>query len=334
MTQPRVLTAFTVLLLALAPEARAQEFPAVREIRAHTANYSARSSRPVRRFVVHTSEGSEASCIAWFRNPRARVSAHYVVSLQGRVTRMVPDMSVAYHARAYNADSIGIECEGYAGRNRWTTAQYQSLAALVRGLCDRYGIPKTRQFVIGHSEVPGSGKVDPGRFFDWSRFMALVAAGQPATTTAGAPTSGLVTVLDHAVGGGGHDDGSSLVEVLPDEVAVHGAAGGAQVGHLARGRRVVSKGGSAGWTRVLWRGRAAWVRSASVRHVPSATVEVVSAPALNVRAAPSSSAVVIGQVRRDQAFEALERRGPWILVQFDERRGWVHSDYTYAATLP
>jgi N-acetyl-anhydromuramyl-L-alanine amidase AmpD len=121
MTFPRVVLC-TLLALFCATTSQAQEV--AREVRAHRANYSARSSRAIRSVVIHTSEGSEESAISWFRNPRSRVSAHYVVSFAGRITRVVPDMSVAYHARRYNADSIGIEAEGHAARDGWTAAQY------------------------------------------------------------------------------------------------------------------------------------------------------------------------------------------------------------------
>jgi N-acetyl-anhydromuramyl-L-alanine amidase AmpD len=296
-----------------------------REVRAHRANYSARSSRAIRRVVIHTSEGSEESAISWFRSPRSRVSAHYVVSFAGRVTRVVPDMSVAYHARRYNADSIGIEAEGYAARDGWTAAQYRALAALVRGLCERYGIPKDRRSIIGHSEVPNSGKVDPGRFFDWARFMSLVRGGPEAATPPVAV--GLATVVANAVAT------KTLVEVVADGVAVHASPGGQPLGRLDRGTRFVATASTSAWTPITWAGRQAWVSTAGVRGVPG-EVEVVTAQALNVRAGPSTSAGVIGLTGHDQAYHRLARQGPWALIQFDHRRAWVHTNYTRGGTLP
>lgn len=323
-----------LVALGAAPMSQAQEFPQVREVRAHRANYSARSSRRIRRIVLHTSEGSEASCISWFRNPRSRVSAHYLVGFQGRITRLVPDMSVAYHARQYNADSIGIENEGWADRDRWTTAQYRSLAAVVRGLCDRYSIPKERQFIIGHSQVPGSGKVDPGRYFDWSRFMALVREG-PSGSSGTPPATGLATVVHSvATGGATASSSASLVEVTTEGLVAHTAPDGQSLGRLGRGTRFVTTGRSPGWTRITWRGRSAWVSAAGVRNVQSGEVEIVTASALNVRAGPSTSSTLLGQVARDQAYHRLEQSGPWALIQFDHRRAWVHTNYTRSASLP
>lgn len=263
MTLARFCTTAIAVLIALAataPGSSAQEFPPVREVRAHRANYSARASRTIRRIVLHTSEGSEASCISWFRNPSARVSAHYLVSHAGRITRFVPDMSVAYHARKYNADSIGIENEGRASRNGWTTAQYRSLAALVRGLCDRYGIPKDRRFIIGHNEVPGSGKADPGRYFDWALFMSLVRGGAPSTSSSSAPPSaGLATVIH-----GGSAPSSSvpaLIEVTADRLNVRAAPGGSILGQVRRGARFAIVERRSGWLRIRWNGRQAWVHA-------------------------------------------------------------------------
>lgn len=169
--------------------------PPVRSMPAYSGNYTRRSGRQIRYVVIHTIEGSEAGAISWFQNPSARVSAHYVVSHAGRVTRTVNDADRAWHAgnSTYNEQSIGIECEGHAGRNNWTDTQYRVLAQLTRALCDRYGIPTTRARIIAHSEVPGATHTDPGRFFDWSRFMGLVQAGG-ATTTSPRPSSQTVTL--------------------------------------------------------------------------------------------------------------------------------------------
>jgi N-acetyl-anhydromuramyl-L-alanine amidase AmpD len=60
---------------------------------------------------------------------------------------------------------------------------YRSLARLTRYLADRYDIPLDREHIIGHDQVPGPTAVfqpgmhwDPGRYFAWAHFMALVGA--------------------------------------------------------------------------------------------------------------------------------------------------------------
>jgi len=53
---------------------------------------------------------------------------------------------------------------------------YRASAALTAEICKRYGIPRDRRHIIGHVEIPGARHTDPGRFWDWNRYMALVAA--------------------------------------------------------------------------------------------------------------------------------------------------------------
>src|SRR5690242_8511796 len=84
---------------------------------ASPANYS-RSVRPsaaIRLVVVHATEATFGSTVAWFQNPHAHVSAHYVVGRYGSIAQMVPLSHVAWHAgNAYvNAHSVGIEHEGF-----------------------------------------------------------------------------------------------------------------------------------------------------------------------------------------------------------------------------
>lgn len=152
---------------------------------ASTANYTAgRSGHSIRYVVIHTTQGSYAGAISWFRNPAASVSAHYVIrSSDGQVTQMVHHGDTGWHAgnRTYNQESIGIEHEGFVDApERWyTDAMYRASAALTRHLCDTYGIPIDRAHIIGHAEVPGATHTDPGRGWDWDRYMGLVRGEPP-----------------------------------------------------------------------------------------------------------------------------------------------------------
>ncbi len=304
--------------------ARADAFPQVRQIRAYSGNYSARSSRTIRYVVIHTIEGPESSAINWFQNPRAKVSAHYIVSHAGRVTQMVPDMSVAWHAgnSTYNAQSIGIENEGYAGRNNWTDTQYRVLADLVRGLCDRYGIPKTRSRIIGHKEVPGATHGDPGRHFDWTRFMSLVTGGSGSTAPAPTPTPTPPPATS----------GTLAVEVNADTLNVRDAVWGNVIGQVQRGQRFVASASRSGWYQIDFGARKGWVSSSYVRRV-TATAEVVTASSLNVRSQASTAGGVMASTTTGQRHVRLQQSGDWYLVQFDHRRGWVHGGYTSSVSL-
>ncbi|MCW8137787.1 MAG: N-acetylmuramoyl-L-alanine amidase [Planctomycetota bacterium] len=296
----------------------------IRQIRAHSSNYSARSSRTIRYVVIHTVEGSESSCINWFQNPKSNVSAHYVVSHAGRITQMVPDMSVAWHAgnSTYNAQSIGIENEGYAGRNNWTDVQYRTLADLVRHLCDRYGIPKDRTRIIGHNEVPRATHGDPGRHFDWNRFMNLVRGGSATATTPQTPAPAPQPATT----------GTQAVEVTVDSLNVRTGVMGTIIGQVTRGQQFVATASSQGWYKISFGNRDGWVSGSYVRRV-TATAQRVTASTLNVRGGASTSDTIIGQTSTGRHHVRVQQSGDWFLVQFDGRRGWVHGGYTSTVSL-
>ena len=50
----------------------------------------------------------------------------------------------------------------------FTDAQYESLSALIKDICQRNDIEFTRENVIGHEEY-NPEKSDPGELFDWNR---------------------------------------------------------------------------------------------------------------------------------------------------------------------
>jgi uncharacterized protein YraI len=309
------------------PEA-AYGFPAVRQMPAYSGNYTRRSSRSITRIVIHTVEGSEAGCISWFQNPAANVSAHYVVSHAGRVTQMVPDMSVAWHAgnSYYNEHAIGIENEGYAGRNTWTDTQYRVLADLTRGLCDRYGIPKDRSHIVGHVEVPGTTHTDPGRYFDWSRFMGLVRGGGGGGSTQPAPTPAPAPQPAPAA------NGTVALEVTTDVLNVRTGVMGTIIGQARRGQQFVATASRSGWWRIDFGNGDGWISGDYVRRV-SAQAEVVTASSLNVRTQASTSGGIIAQTSTGQRHVKISQSGDWVLVQFDHRRGWIHGDYTSSVSL-
>ena len=120
MNATRTLAAGLVLLAAgavggAAGEARAHATkPSWDWVPAHSGNYTAMNSRNITTIVIHTVEGSYQGCISWFRNPASRVSAHYVVSLRGDITKMLRDSDMGWHCRSGNPYSIGIENEGFA----------------------------------------------------------------------------------------------------------------------------------------------------------------------------------------------------------------------------
>ncbi|MFI9770488.1 N-acetylmuramoyl-L-alanine amidase [Streptomyces sp. NPDC052415] len=169
------------------PQAGAQvpapDQPTAEWQRANTANFTA-ARRPldhrVDLVVVHVTQTDYLGTLSVFRNPKKKVSAHYVVrSADGHVAQCVRESDIAWHAGNwdYNTRSIGIEHEGWVDRPAYfTDALYERSAALTAAICARHSIPRDRRHIIGHHEVPGTDHTDPGPLWDWKRYLRLVKA--------------------------------------------------------------------------------------------------------------------------------------------------------------
>ncbi|MGX2992877.1 N-acetylmuramoyl-L-alanine amidase [Streptomyces sp. JNUCC 64] len=179
--------ALAALPMAALPPSRAfarpqaVDYPAAESAPASTSNYTAANrptSHTIDRVVVHVTQETWSDTLAIFQNPARKVSAHYVVrSLDGHIAQCVRERDIGWHAGNWNHNtrSIGIEHEGWVDRPEYfTDALYIRSAALTAALCEKYGIPRDRQHVIGHNEVPGADHTDPGPLWDWSRYMRLV----------------------------------------------------------------------------------------------------------------------------------------------------------------
>ncbi|WP_286252050.1 N-acetylmuramoyl-L-alanine amidase [Streptomyces graminofaciens] len=137
--------------------------------------------------VIHVTQGGYDSAVKVFRDPKHGAAAHYIVRKDGRVTQMIRELDVAYHAgnRAYNERSVGIEHEGFVERPEdFTDEMYEASAGLTARICARYDIPVDRKHIIGHVEVPGTDHTDPGEGWDWDRYMKLVRAAAKESTAA------------------------------------------------------------------------------------------------------------------------------------------------------
>jgi hypothetical protein len=146
---------------------------------AHRSNYTNRNRgvKQIDMVIVHVAQGSYSGTISWFQYGGSDVSAHYVVSQNGKVAQCVRNEDIAWHAGnwRYNRMSIGIEHAGYAGDpDTWTNRMYRSSAKLSAYLSRRYNIPVDRRHFIGHREVPGVDKTCPGSHFNWEKYLRLV----------------------------------------------------------------------------------------------------------------------------------------------------------------
>jgi len=138
----------------------------------------------VRHIVMHyTGMKSCQNALDRLCDPKAEVSAHYVVDEDGTIHRMVAEDMRAWHAgvsfwhglRDLNSTSIGIEIVNPGhdyGYRAFPAAQIEALTELASDIMRRHGIAACD--VLGHSDVAPGRKVDPGELFPW---QALAAHG-------------------------------------------------------------------------------------------------------------------------------------------------------------
>lgn len=116
--------------------------------------------------------------IDWLSRPESRVSCHYVIDTDGRITQMVAEDQRAWHAGVavwagesdINSRSIGFEIHnpGHdAGTPEYPERQMQAVIALGLDVVRRWRIKPER--VLAHSDVAPARKNDPGEWFDWPR---------------------------------------------------------------------------------------------------------------------------------------------------------------------
>lgn len=106
-----------------------------------------------------------------------RVSAHFLIRRDGGLIQFVSTKARAWHAGISSFDgrqrcndfSIGVELEG-ADTEAFTDAQYDMLGRLTAGLQRRHPLTD----VAGHQHIAPGRKTDPGPFFDWPRYHALL----------------------------------------------------------------------------------------------------------------------------------------------------------------
>ncbi|WP_419999783.1 N-acetylmuramoyl-L-alanine amidase [Streptomyces boninensis] len=177
--------AVTAAAAALGPltarNAYAAEYPPTEFIPASPQNYRVAdrpTEFPVELVVIHVTQEFYDDTIAIFQDPSRQVSSHYLVrSEDGHIAKMVDEKDVAWHAgnRDYNERSVGIEHEGWVDDPAWfTDAMYRQSALLTAAICTTYNIPKDREHIIGHVEVPGTDHTDPGPNWDWDTYMKYV----------------------------------------------------------------------------------------------------------------------------------------------------------------
>lgn len=155
-------------------------------------------AEPISMVVLHYTEMlSPDEALTRMCDPASEVSAHYLISEQGEVVRLVPEDKRAWHAGvAYwrghtdiNGLSIGIELDhpGHKwGYREFSEAQFEALVPLLARIVGDYDIPRAN--VVGHSDIAPTRKIDPGELFPWDRLAEYrLCLGRPEKLELGDP---------------------------------------------------------------------------------------------------------------------------------------------------
>lgn len=105
-----------------------------------TPNKYVDGERTVHGLVLHIQEGTEAGSEAWFTNPVAQASAHFLNPKTGQLKQLVDTKDAAWAEMAGNRYWISIENEGMSG-DSLTPSQLENAAQLFAWIHTTYGIP-------------------------------------------------------------------------------------------------------------------------------------------------------------------------------------------------
>ena len=138
-----------------------------------------RSRKDIKFVIIHyTGMQSEIESIKRLKDPKSKVSCHYLINRDGKIIMMVPENKIAWHAGKskwknfvnLNKNSIGIELvnKGHDfGYQNFSNHQIKSLIKLCKNLKIKYKI-RTCDF-LGHSDIAPLRKMDPGEKFPWKK---------------------------------------------------------------------------------------------------------------------------------------------------------------------
>lgn len=142
------------------------------------------AARKITCVVIHaTATKGLESPRDWLSHPASKVSAHYLIGLEGNILRMVDEKNVAYHAgesewkgvKHVNAFSVGIELvNSNDGKMPYPEAQITACAAICVPVCKDYGVKL--EDVVGHKDIAPGRKTDPAGF-PWDDFKSRLRAG-------------------------------------------------------------------------------------------------------------------------------------------------------------
>ena len=121
---------------------------------------------------------SEIESLSRLKNPKSKVSCHYLINRRGKIIQMVKEKDIAWHAGKskwkkfvnLNENSIGIELvnKGHKfGYQNFPKIQIKTLISLCKNLKKKHRIKKEN--FLGHSDIAPMRKIDPGEKFPWEK---------------------------------------------------------------------------------------------------------------------------------------------------------------------
>ena len=143
-------------------------------------NYSSRKKNKTVKYIILHYTGMKNLQSAYSRliNPLSDVSAHYLVSKEGKIYNLLCPRFKAWHAgksqwkkdKNLNNSSIGIELENKGhdhGYTKFTSKQYGSLKELIIFLKINYRL--NDECILFHSDISPNRKKDPGEKFNLNK---------------------------------------------------------------------------------------------------------------------------------------------------------------------
>jgi N-acetylmuramoyl-L-alanine amidase len=151
-------------------------------VQRQSPNWNERSGAAILFLVLHyTAMDTTEAAIERLCDPKAEVSAHYVVGDDGTVYQLVAEDKRAWHAgvsfwdgtNSLNSSSIGIEIAN-PGDVPFVKVQMDAVTILCQDIIKRNKIRAL--YVVAHSDIAPDRKQDPGELFDWQG-LASVGVG-------------------------------------------------------------------------------------------------------------------------------------------------------------
>ena len=139
-------------------------------------NFNKRKRNIILFIIIHyTALKNYKEAITYLCDSKNKVSAHYVISQEGKIFNLVDVKKRAWHAglsywdgcRDINSVSIGIELDfSYKNKNNhYTKDMIVSLIILLKKLKKKYNI--NNENILGHADIAPFRKKDPGEKFPW-----------------------------------------------------------------------------------------------------------------------------------------------------------------------